>query len=458
MRVLFVASEAVPHAKTGGLADVVGALPRYLNESGVDTTTLLPKYKGIEVPIERKITVRMNGQHQVGVGRHDGCLFVDYPEFFAREGLYGDTSGDYKDNCERFGLFCIAAMQIVEEQGYDIVHCHDWQSGMLPLYMKRSRSAAKSVFTIHNLGYQGRFKRDKLGVLGLPVSYFAPEGVEFHGDISFLKAGIVYADRITTVSENYAQEIQTPELGFGLDGVLRSRARDLHGIVNGIDYAQWNPESDDLIYAHYKDFSGKQANKTELCRDNCLDTQRPLIGMVTRIAGQKGFDILVCALDEIMKLGFNMVILGLGEESYHEKLRKLANIYHGRLSVNIKFDNRLAHRIYAGSDFFLMPSLYEPCGLGQLISLRYGTVPIVRKTGGLADTVSEFKTDDATGNGFLFTEYTGQAIVGAAERAAHVFSDAETFRRLSEGCMQYNYSWAESAKKYRQLYRSLNNP
>jgi starch synthase len=180
--------------------------------------------------------------------------------------------------------------------------------------------------------------------------------------------------------------------------------------------------------------------------------------MVTRIAGQKGFDILVCAVDEIIKLGFNMVILGLGEESYHEKLRKLANLYHGRLSVNIKFDNRLAHRIYAGSDFFLMPSLYEPCGLGQLISLRYGTVPIVRKTGGLADTVSEFKADDATGNGFLFTEYTGQAIVGAAERAARVFSDVETFRKLSEGCMQYNYSWAESAKKYHQLYCSFNNP
>ena len=458
MRVLFVASEGVPHAKTGGLADVVGALPRHLNRSGVDTTTLLPKYKGIEIPIKEKMTVRMNGVHQVGVGRHEGFLFVDYPEYFDREGLYGDSRVDFKDNCERFGLFCMTVLQIIERHGYDIVHCHDWQSGLLPLYMKRSRSVAKSVFTIHNLGYQGRFSKDKLRVLGLPENYLTPEGVEFHGDISFLKTGIVYADTVTTVSENYAKEIQTPELGFGLEGVLRARARDLHGIVNGIDYAQWNPELDDLIYAQYSNFGGKQANKVGLCRDNYLDAQRPLIGMVSRIAGQKGFDILVCAMDEIMKLGFNMIILGLGEESYHEKLRKLANVYHGRLSVNIKFDNRLAHRIYAGSDFFLMPSLYEPCGLGQLISLRYGTVPLVRRTGGLADTVFEFNTDSNSGNGFLFDEYSGQAIVGAAERAVGVFNDTGTFRQLAEGCMQYNYSWAESAKKYNDLYRSLKSP
>jgi starch synthase len=458
LRVLFVASEAVPHAKTGGLADVVGALPRYLNRSGVETTTLMPKYKGIEVPTREKITVRMNGPRQVGVGRDNGFLFIDYPEFFARDGLYGDGNGDYKDNCERFGLFCMAALQIVQKEGYDIVHCHDWQSGLLPLYMKRSRVPAKSVFTIHNLGYQGRFSKDKLSVLGLGESYFTPEGVEFYGDISFLKTGIVYADIVTTVSENYALEIQTPELGFGLDGVLRSRAHDLHGIVNGIDYEQWNPEKDGLIYQQYSDYSGKQVNKAGLCTDNCLDTKRPLIGMVSRIAGQKGFDILVCAIDEIVKLGFNMVILGLGEESYHEKLLKLANIYHGRLSVNIKFDNRLAHRIYAGSDFFLMPSLYEPCGLGQLISLRYGTVPIVRKTGGLADTVSEFDTKTIKGNGFLFNEYKGQAIVDALGRASRVYSDPETFKRLSEGCMHYNYSWAESARKYHDLYSALNSP
>jgi starch synthase len=352
----------------------------------------------------------------------------------------------------------MAALEIVQEGGYDIVHCHDWQSGLLPLYMKRKHIGAKSIFTIHNLGYQGRFSADKLPLLGLDKSFLTRDGLEFYGDISFLKAGIVYADSVTTVSETYAQEIQTKELGFGLEGILRKRASDLHGIINGIDYTQWNPESDNMIYAPYADFQGKQKNKVRLCNDNCLDTTRPLIGMVSRIAGQKGFDILVCAMDEIMKQGFNMVILGYGEESYHEKLIKLANIYHGRLSVNIKFDNRLAHRIYAGCDFFLMPSLYEPCGLGQLISLRYGTVPIVRKTGGLADTVFEFNSADRSGNGFLFRDYTGQAIVEAVERAALVFRQEGLFRTLSENCMRYNYSWSESAKKYKKLYLTLDSP
>jgi starch synthase len=458
MRVLFVASEAVPHAKTGGLADVVGALPQYLNDLGIQTTTLMPKYKGISAPIEKKITVRMNDSYNVGVCRQGDFLFVDYPDFFEREGLYGNSKGDYVDNCERFTLFCMTALQLVQDEGYDVVHCHDWQSGLLPLYVKRARLGAKSIFTIHNLGYQGRFPKSRLPMLGLDKSYLTPEGLEFYDDISFLKAGIVYADMVTTVSESYAQEIQTPQLGFGLEGVLRMRADDLHGIINGIDYAQWNPESDDLLYANYSDFHGKQKNKARLCEDNRLDAGRPLIGMVSRIAGQKGFDILVCAMDEIITLGFNMIILGFGEESYHKKLQKLADIYDGRLSVNIKFDNRLAHRIYAGCDFFLMPSLYEPCGLGQLISLRYGTVPIVRKTGGLADTVFEFNRADVSGNGFLLAEHTGQAIVGAVERAARVFRDTEIFRELSENCMRYNYSWSESAKKYQKLYHAVINP
>jgi starch synthase len=324
--------------------------------------------------------------------------------------------------------------------------------------MKRARSGAKSVFTIHNLGYQGKFPASKLPMTGLAITYMTPEGLEFYGDISFLKAGIVYADMVTTVSENYAQEIQTPELGFGLQAVLRSRSSDLYGIVNGIDYEQWDPRSDDLIYAPYSDFDGKQKNKVSLCAENCMSPGKPLIGMVSRIAGQKGFDILLCAIDEIMNMGFNMIILGFGEESYHQKLLKLADIYHGRLSVNIKFDNRLAHRIYAGSDFFLMPSLYEPCGLGQLISLRYGTVPIVRKTGGLADTVFEFSRAGARGNGFLFAEYTGQAIVEAVKQAAQVFKEADTFRALSGNCMRYNYSWSESARKYKKLYQAFDNP
>jgi starch synthase len=273
--------------------------------------------------------------------------------------------------------------------------------------------------------------------------------------LSFLKAGIVYADAVTTVSPNYAAEIQTPELGFGLDGVLRTRADDLHGILNGIDYEQWDPNSDILLYREYSDFDGKQRNKVRLCSDHGLDSGRPLIGIVSRIAGQKGFDILLCAMDELMKMGYNMIILGYGEEAYHRKFLNLQDVYHGRLCVNIKFDNKLAHRIYAGSDFFLMPSKYEPCGLGQLISLRYGTVPIVRSTGGLADTVHEFDNGSLAGNGFLFAEYSGRALAKAAEAARDVYGQQDKYRRLSENCMTYDFSWEESARKYARLYAGL---
>jgi starch synthase len=455
MKVAFVASEAVPHAKTGGLADVVGALPQYLKGLGIETTVIMPRYKNIDGTVEKAICLEIAGTHRVGLLRKDDYLFVDCPRYFDREGLYGNSDGDYPDNFERFTLFCKAANQIIAQRDYDIVHCHDWQSGLVPLYMKLKAVKGMSVFTIHNLGYQGKFPKTKFPLLGIDEKYFSPQGLEFYGDINFLKAGIVYSNIVTTVSENYAQEIQTQELGFGLDGVLRMRARDLHGIINGIDYNQWNPESDDLLYEKYNDYEGKSHNKSRLCVDCCLDAKKPLIGMVSRIAGQKGFDILVCAVDEIIKLGYNMIILGYGEESYHNKLKQLQNIYHNRLSVNIKFDNKLAHRIYAGSDFFLMPSMYEPCGLGQLISLRYGTVPIVRKTGGLADTVFEFDRDSMSGNGFLFSAYKGEALVSAAERAYKAYTEPEIFEQLSESCMKYDYSWKKSATKYAKLYRAL---
>ncbi len=458
MKVAFVASEAVPHAKTGGLADVVGALPKYLNDLDIDATVIMPRYKDIEAKEEEPFAMNVEGFRGVGLLRSEGFIFVDYPQYFDRKGLYGDMSGDYPDNCERFTLFCKVVGQIVESGNYDLVHCHDWQSGLVPLYLKLRKIRAKSVFTIHNLGYQGKFPKTKFSLLGIEDRFFSPQGLEFFGDISFLKAGIVYSDAVTTVSRNYAQEIQTPELGFGLDGVLRMRANDLHGILNGIDYREWDPASDDLLYEKYSDFAGKTINKTRLCAECCLDAKRPLIGMVSRIAGQKGFDILVCAMDEIIGLGYNMIILGYGEESYHDKLMQLHNVYPNRLSVNIKFDNRLAHRIYAGSDFFLMPSMYEPCGLGQLISLRYGTVPIVRRTGGLADTVVEFDGKSMSGNGFLFSAYKGEALVSAVARARAVYNEQEIFEGLSGRCMEYDYSWNRSAREYSELYRRVLNP
>ncbi len=455
MKVAFVASEAIPHAKTGGLADVVGTLPGHLRKLGAEAVTFLPKYPGIKGTCIDELDIEMKGRHHVRIFQDGYFCFIDYPRYYERTGLYGTEKGDFLDNCERFTLFCKAVTILLEKGHFDVVHCHDWQSGLIPLYIKEQAIPAKSVFTIHNLGYQGKFPRNKFPLLGINKSYFTPEGIEYYGDINFLKAGILYADRVTTVSENYAREIQTPELGFGLDGVLRTRSAQLVGIVNGIDYSQWNPETDKLINSTYCDYAGKQSNKDFLVSECHLDPCVPLIGMVSRVAEQKGFDILVKAFDDMMTIGFGFVLLGFGDKQYHEKLKRFESVYRRRVCVNIKFDNTLAHRIYAGSDFFLMPSQYEPCGLGQLISLRYGTVPIVRATGGLADTVTGFQSETMHGNGFVFTDYTSAALVKAFSRAHEAYSQKQVFQQLSEKCMTYDFSWKGSAKKYLAMYNAL---
>jgi len=455
MKVAFVASEAIPYAKTGGLADVVGTLPVHLKNLGIRTALFLPKYKGINGTLVDTLNIDMSTRYTVHVYADGDAYFIDYPKFFGRDGLYGTQKGDFPDNCERYTLFCKAVAELIKRDRYDIVHCHDWQAGLIPLYLKSEDAAAKSVFTIHNLGYQGIFPQGKFSLLGLGKEYFNPEGIEFYGDINFLKAGILYSDVVTTVSENYAKEIQTPELGFKLDGVLRKRKDKLIGILNGIDYNMWNPETDDLIYQKYDDFEGKQRNKIGLTKACHIDPQKPLIGMVSRIADQKGFDILLKVFDDVMRIGYNFVLLGFGEEEYHQKLKKYESVYPCRVSVNIKFDNKLAHRIYAGSDFFLMPSRYEPCGLGQLISLKYGTVPVVRRTGGLADTVTEFDLSTRSGNGFLFQQYVGRDLLDALLRGRETFRHRDIFRTLSENGTKYNFSWEASAKKYRRLYKSL---
>lgn len=454
MKIAFIASEATPYAKTGGLADVVGALPISLRQLGLKVTVFLPRYKGIKGTLCDHISIAMGEKYDISVYKDDDFYFIDYPDFFNRDGLYGTEKGDFPDNCERFTLFSKVVSQLILKSSYDIVHCHDWQTGLIPLYLKLGKSRARSVLTIHNLGYQGRFPAQKFPILGLDNGYFTPSGIEYYGDINFLKAGILYSDVVTTVSENYAQEIQTPEMGFGLGGVLRTRQASLIGIVNGIDYDQWNPETDDLIYNKYADFSGKQKNRQRLMDECGLGGTRPLIGMVSRIAGQKGFDILVKAFDSIIDMGFNMIILGSGDESFQKKLTTFSTVHPQRVSVNIKFDNKLAHRIYAGSDFFLMPSRYEPCGLGQLISLRYGTIPIVRHTGGLADTITDYDPVSAKGNGFIFTEYSSKHLVTALSRSMMIYNCRDAFEKLSEKCMTINFSWGESAKKYVQLYKN----
>uniref|UniRef100_A0A7C4TI87 Glycogen synthase n=1 Tax=candidate division WOR-3 bacterium TaxID=2052148 RepID=A0A7C4TI87_UNCW3 len=455
MKVAFVASEAIPYAKTGGLADVVGTLPKFLENLGIETALIIPRYREIKGEEVLKFQVELLGIKEIKVLKTNNAYLIDYPEFFFRPGLYGTPSGDYPDNFERFTLFCKSVIKLLEVFNFDIVHCHDWQTGLIPLYLKRENAKSKIVFTIHNLGYQGKFGAEKFKLLDIEPSYFTPEGIEYYGDINLLKAGILYSDAVTTVSPTYANEIQSPEQGFGLDGVLRKENYKLYGILNGIDYSIWNPDTDNLIYESYRDFKGKQRNKLGLTAECLLDSKRPLIGMVSRIAEQKGFDILIKILDDIIALNYNFVFLGLGDEIYSEKLKIFEKSYPNRVFINIKFDETFAHRIYAGSDFFLMPSRYEPCGLGQMISLRYGTVPIVHRTGGLADTVFQFNPLDLSGNGFVFEEYSPEALFDALNRAYEIYCNTELFGALSESCMKYDFSWNRSAIEYKNLYEKI---
>ncbi|MEO0137501.1 MAG: glycogen synthase GlgA [candidate division WOR-3 bacterium] len=455
MKIAFVTPEAVPYAKTGGLADVCGALPVYLTNLGLQVSLILPRYQGIMGEKIMDVEVDFGGRKKIAIFSDGKAYFVDYPAYFQREGLYGTSAGDYPDNFERFTLFAQAVVCLLKEVKFDVVHCHDWQTGLIPLYIKKYGLNIKTVFTIHNLGYQGRFPVEKFPALNIEWDYFTPEGIEFYGDINFLKAGIIYADAVTTVSPTYARQIQTPEYGFGLEGVLTKYRDKLYGILNGIDYRIWNPENDPLIYEPYTNYAGKKKNKSALTSELLLDARRPLLGMVSRIAGQKGFDILIKVLDDILTLNYCFVLLGFGEEFYCEKLKKFANSYPGQISVNIKFDEKLAHRIYAGSDFFLMPSKYEPCGLGQMISLRYGTVPIVHKTGGLADTVFAFDPVTLAGNGFVFDTYSPESMLDTLKYAHTIYCQETIFAQLSENCMKYDFSWNNSAKEYKNLYQKL---
>ncbi len=455
MKVALVASEAVPYAKTGGLADVVGALRKHLPRTGVETFLYLPRYRGIKADFFAEIEIPFAPAPRVKVFRRDNAFFIDHPAYFDREGLYGTSQGDYPDNLARFTLFNRAVECLLRRHPVDIIHGHDWQAGLLPLFFKERPSPAKTVFTIHNLGYQGRFPADQYPVLGLPDKYFTPAGIEFYGDINFLKSGIVFADAVTTVSENYSREIQTPEFGCGLEGVIRQRASDLRGIINGIDYDLWDPARDPALAEPYRDFAGKQRNKQALVQECNIDYHRPLIGMVSRIAEQKGFDLLGEIFDEIICLGYSFVLLGTGDEAYEKKFKAYEQVYRTQVSVSLKFDDRLARRIYAGCDFFLMPSRYEPCGLGQLIGLRYGAVPVVRRTGGLADTVQEFNPETMTGNGFVFNEYQGSDLLAALERGAVVYRQPDLFAALSAAGMTADFSWNQSALKYRDLYQAI---
>ncbi len=477
MKILIVSSEMVPFSKTGGLADVVGALPKVLKELGHDTRVIIPKYKsdgklgitaklilsGVEVQIgpERK---KANIYEAKIPG--DAIVYLVESELFERDGLYQENGRDYPDNAERFIFFSKTVLALIKAIGWEphVIHANDWQTALIPAYIKTSLSkdmfynTIATVYTIHNMGYLGVFPADKMPLTGLGWEYFTPDTMEFWGNMCFSKAGIVYADVINTVSETYAGEIQTEEFGHGLDGLVRSRSKDVYGILNGIDYEVWDPKKDPCLKKHYSasDLRGKSANRTML-RKSCGLSQKkdtPIIGMVSRMTDQKGFDILSGCFEEIMASGAQFVLLGTGDPKYHELFRDFAKKYSGQVSVNIGFDSAAAPLIYAGSDMFLMPSKYEPCGLGQLISFKYGTIPVVRATGGLADTVLDLDADPGKGSGFIFKEYTSQALYGAVKRAAAKYaSDKKGWSLTVKKVMEYDYSWSISAKKYVALYK-----
>lgn len=481
IKVLFLSSEVTPFAKSGGLADVAGSLPAALKHAGVDVSLALPFYRVIreghfksrmnirdlEVPF-RESTLKADILETTLSGDIPVYL-VDREDMFDRPGLYGNSKGDYYDNLERFSFFSHAALRTAQAAGLspDIIHCHDWQTGLVPPLLKGpyrtslGLSGAATVFTIHNMGYQGLFSPDKFGVTGLSgPQYFHSEGLEYWGDISLLKAGIVYADAVTTVSPTYSEEIMNHEYGLGMEGVLMSRRGSLHGILNGVDYNEWNPLKDSHISARYnlKALSLKKRCKKELLRETGLGfdlEDRPLIGMISRLDKQKGLDILMPALEEIIKLDTGMVILGLGDEAMEKALTKAAAGNPARIAIHTGFNDPLAHRIMAGADIFLIPSRYEPCGLTQMYALKYGTVPVVRATGGLNDTIEQYNRQRSTGNGFKFVPYSSEALVSAVKQAVELYKDKNTWRRLMKTGMKYDFSWGRSADRYVELYRSL---
>ncbi len=456
MKIAMVASEAVPFAKTGGLADVVGALPLVLEDCGQEVIVIIPRYKCVKDGKFKTSRVSKDVSSAT-IGKNIKVYFIENDLYFNRDGLYGDKNGDYKDNLERFSFFCRRTLELLKEIDFaaDILHLHDWQASLVAVYLKNLYSKEafynrmKSILTIHNLGYQGLFAKDEFVKLGLEGSLFSVSGIEFYDQVNLLKGGIIFSDFINTVSPTYAEEIQSEELGFGLDGLLRQRKDVLSGIVNGLDYYVWDPNTDRLIVQNFsmQTIEDKSFNKENLQAICGLPVNKdvPILGIVSRLVEAKGFDILSQGLDEICKMDVQLVILGLGDLKYHQILAAAQKKYPKKISLNLKFDDPLAHKIYASSDIFLMLSKYEPCGLGQLISLHYGTIPLVFKTGGLADTINK-------NNGFVFTSHTKEEFLKLVKKAVLIFKDKKKWTRLIHNAMKCNFSWEASAKKYIQLY------
>lgn len=470
-RILMVASEVAPFAKTGGLADVLGALPKALSALGHDCRVLMPLYGEISRSGLRRVydhlPLWLNGTHfDTAVWQADGTVpvyFLEADALFDREGLYGDSEGDYPDNHLRFAVFARAALEVVRRIFRpDILHCHDWQAGLIPAYIRGPLSldptflAVRTLVTIHNLGYQGIFPGSVLPEIGLEPDQFTAEGVEFWGRVNYLKAGLVYADALSTVSRTYAREIQTPEYGFGLDGVLRARANNLTGILNGVDYTEWDPSVDSHIPANYScdDLSGKKVCKRELLSQFGLPEaamKQPLVGIVSRFTSQKGTDLIAAIGEELVKEDLSLVALGSGEPQYEAMFQDLVQLDPEKIGLRIGYNNGLSHLIEAGSDIFLMPSRYEPCGLSQIYSLRYGTIPVVRATGGLDDTIDEE-------SGFKFNKYSGPDLLACLRSALAAYSDCDAWKTMMRHAMGRDFSWDVSAREYSRLYQHLLTP
>ena len=483
LKILYVSSEVTPFAKTGGLADVSAALPKELKECGHDVRIFMPKYgtinerkfvlrevirlKEIQVPVGDKISIA-NVKSSFLPDTKVQVYFVGNKDYFNRSSFYVDqkTNKDWQDNAERFAFFSRSALEILKKLHWqpDIIHCNDWQTALIPFYLNNIYQDddffenTKTLLSIHNLGFQGIFDKNDFQHLGVSEDY-AKQGsaLEFLGKINFLKAGIVSADALNTVSKTYAKEIQkSDEFGFGLQNILRKKSKKLFGITNGVDYSSWNPEDDKLISHNYsrKELKGKLENKRFLVESLGLPFKEnvPVVGTISRLTDQKGFDIITEAIDEIMSLDIQYIILGTGDKKYHELLEKLAKKYPDQLAVNLKFDNELAHKIEAGVDIYLMPSKFEPCGLNQLYSLKYGTIPIVRATGGLADTIKNYSSETGRGYGFVFEEYSPQALISIIKNTLAVYRDKDLWKKLVERAMKLDFSWETATEKYLNLY------
>ncbi len=476
MNIVFAASEGVPFSKTGGLADVVGALPRALAALGHHVSLYLPRYRQTKLSepatVVRSVTVPFDDEYRfasvVSGGSQGGVrfYFVEYPPYFDRDALYGTPAGDYPDNAERFALFSRTVLEASKILGVpDIFHCHDWQSALIPVLLRTIYAEdpafrdAGTVFTIHNMGYQGLFPPDILPLLMLPWDLFTMSKMEFFGQVNFLKGALTYSDFITTVSKKYSHEIQTAEYGFGLEGVLHDRASTVTGILNGVDYDEWSPQTDKFTLAKYspQDLAGKSKCKQDLLAAfgvKNADPKLPVIGIVSRFAAQKGFDLIAQIADRLAREEMIIVALGAGDKTYEEMFLRLNKQFPNKIAVKVAYDNAIAHKIEAGADMFLMPSRYEPSGLNQMYSLKYGTVPIVRATGGLDDTIEEWDPEKGTGTGFKFAGFSPLDLLAEIDRAIKAFQDKTGWLRLMRNGMAMNYSWSGPASEYVKVYEA----